>query len=55
MAGVIIMLICAGLLEGFARQLINNTLMRYAVGGGMLMFWLVYFFGFGRRQTEETS
>lgn len=55
MAGVIIMLICAGLLEGFARQLINNTGARYAVGGAMLTFWLVYFFVFGRRQIGEVS
>ncbi|VAV96680.1 FIG00791727: hypothetical protein [hydrothermal vent metagenome] len=48
MVGVIIMLICAGLLEGFARQLINNTGARYGVGGTMLVFWLSYFFLFGR-------
>jgi|TARA_R110002049_G_scaffold2521_7_gene18437 uncharacterized membrane protein SpoIIM required for sporulation len=48
MAGVIIMLICAGLLEGFARQLIDNTAGRFGVGGGMLLLWLIYFIGFGR-------
>tara|TARA_R110000850_G_scaffold24449_10_gene71614 strand:+ start:3163 stop:4185 length:1023 start_codon:yes stop_codon:yes gene_type:complete len=48
MVGVIIMLICAGLLEGFARQLIDNTAGRFAVGGGMLLLWLIYFVGFGR-------
>ena len=53
MAGVVIMLICAGLLEGFARQLIDNTAGRYAVGGSMLLFWLIYFFGFGRRQKGD--
>lgn len=52
MAGVVIMLICAGLLEGFARQLINNTGLRYLVGGAMLAFWLVYFFVFGRNRQE---
>ncbi|WP_373491190.1 stage II sporulation protein M [Parasphingorhabdus sp.] len=50
MAGVIFMLICAGLLEGFARQLIDNTGGRFAVGGGMLLLWLIYFIGFGREQ-----
>ncbi|MEP3226253.1 MAG: stage II sporulation protein M [Parasphingorhabdus sp.] len=55
MVGVIIMLICAGLLEGFARQLINDTGMRYLVGGAMLLFWLVYFFVFGRRKAELPS
>ncbi|WP_417612269.1 stage II sporulation protein M [Parasphingorhabdus sp.] len=48
MAGVIIMLICAGLLEGFARQLIDNTAGRFGVGGAMLLMWLSYFIGFGR-------
>ncbi|MEH6791076.1 stage II sporulation protein M [Parasphingorhabdus sp.] len=48
MLGVIFMLICAGLLEGFARQLIDNTAGRFAVGGAMLLLWLIYFFGFGR-------
>ena len=48
MVGVIFMLICAGLLEGFARQLIDHTAGRFAVGGGMLLLWLLYFIGFGR-------
>ena len=26
---------------------------RYAVGGSMLLFWLIYFFGFGRRQKGD--
>ena len=51
MVGVIIMLICAGLLEGFARQLITDTALRYLVGGGMLVFWLFYFFVFRRNRT----
>jgi len=55
MAGVVIMLICAGLLEGFARQLINNTGGRYLVGGAMLIFWLTYFFVFGRKRAEIGS
>lgn len=46
MAGVVVMLFCAGLLEGFARQLINDTALRYLVGGGMLLFWLAYFFAY---------
>lgn len=53
MAGVVLMLIIAGLLEGFARQLIDQTAGRFIVGGFMLAFWLAYFFAFrGRRQTE---
>lgn len=48
MAGVLIMLAIAGLLEGFARQLIDHTPSRLALGFGMLAFWLVYFFLFRR-------
>ncbi len=44
MAGVVIMLVIAAILEGFARQLIDNTPGRLALGGSMLVFWLVYFF-----------
>lgn len=48
MAGVVLMLLIAGLLEGFARQLIDQTEARLALGGVMLVFWLAYFFLFRR-------
>jgi uncharacterized membrane protein SpoIIM required for sporulation len=48
MLGVVLMLLCAGMLEGFGRQLIDATPMRLAIGGGMLCFWLGYFFTFAR-------
>lgn len=44
MIGVIIMLLVAGLLEGFGRQLITDTAMRYAIGTIMLLFWCSYFY-----------
>ena len=44
MIGVVLMLIVAGLLEGFARQLINATAPRLMLGGAMLVWWLGYFF-----------
>ena len=44
MVGVILMLLAAGLLEGFGRQLIIDTVMRYAIGSLMLAFWLAYFY-----------
>lgn len=44
MIGVILMLICAGLLEGFGRQLIQSMTLRFAIGGTMLAFWLSYFY-----------
>ena len=39
-------LVVAAMLEGFARQLIDNTPGRFTVGGFMLVFWLAYFFAF---------
>jgi uncharacterized membrane protein SpoIIM required for sporulation len=44
MVGVILMLLCAGLLEGFGRQLINSTFWRFAVGGLMLALWISYYY-----------
>src|SRR3546814_6481561 len=37
MVGVIVMLLAAGLLEGFGRQLITDTLVRYGIGTLMLL------------------
>jgi len=48
MAGVVLMLVVAALLEGFGRQLIDNTAGRLSVGGFMLALWLAYFFAFAR-------
>ena len=44
MAGVIIMLCVAGVLEGFARQLVQLDMVRYAVAIGVLAVWLAYFY-----------
>jgi len=44
MVGVIIMLLVAGLLEGFGRQLITDTVMRYGIGTVMLLLWLGYYY-----------
>jgi len=51
MMGVVLMLVVAAMLEGFARQLIDNTPGRYTVGGTVLLFWLAYFYAF-RGRTE---
>ncbi|MCC6926872.1 stage II sporulation protein M [Novosphingobium sp.] len=48
MAGVVFMLVCAGMLEGLGRQLINDTTQRLVVGYTILAFWLAYFFLFRR-------
>jgi uncharacterized membrane protein SpoIIM required for sporulation len=52
MAGVVIMLICAGLLEGFARQLVDATVPRLIIGSFMLVFWIGYFFAWRRDRAE---
>ncbi|MCZ8019119.1 stage II sporulation protein M [Novosphingobium sp.] len=49
MAGVVLMMVVAAILEGFGRQLIDHAAGRYGVGGTMLAFWLAYFFLFRRR------
>lgn len=49
MIGVSLMLLVAGLLEGFGRQLVNDDGARLAIGGGMLALWIVYFSFGGRR------
>ena len=46
--GAVMMLFVAGLLEGFARQLVTDITTRYAIGGTMLVFWLIYFTLSGR-------
>lgn len=44
MAGVVIMLVVAGVLEGVFRQIIQLDWARYAIGGAMLSLWLAYFY-----------
>ena len=48
MIGVVIMLLVAGLLEGFARQLVTNDSARYAIAAAMFAIWTVYFTIAGR-------
>ncbi len=43
LVGCTIMLIIAGLLEGYARQLVGDMVSRFAIGGIMLAFWALYF------------
>ena len=44
MGGVVVMLLCAGLLEGFARQLVVSDLARYAIAIGTGVLWLGYYY-----------
>jgi len=48
MLGVVLMLMVAGMLEGFARQLIDDTTARLTLGWSVLALWLAYFFAFRR-------
>ena len=54
MIGVVIMLAVAGLLEGFGRQIIGATPVRYGVGSVMLLFWLAYYY-FPRRVPRDQT
>lgn len=49
MTGAVLMLVVAALLEGFARQLVDETFGRAAIGGFMLALWSAYFFAFRGR------
>lgn len=44
MAGVAVMLLCAGFLEGIVRQVVQSTLERYAIAGATAVLWLSYLF-----------
>jgi uncharacterized membrane protein SpoIIM required for sporulation len=44
MMGVLVMLVCAGLLEGLGRQLVTSDAVRYTIGIGMLVGWCAYFY-----------
>ena len=54
MAGVVLMLVIAGMLEGLGRQLVDDTIGRLVIGYGMLGFWLVYF-GLFRRVSPASD
>ena len=55
MIGVVFMLIVAGFLEAFPRQLVEQAESRMAIGMAFLVFWLAYFFLYGlKRGGEET-
>jgi len=55
MAGAVLMLVCAGLLEGYGRQLVVDPVARASIGGGMLLFWLVYFLALRGRPVAAES
>jgi len=52
MAGTVIMLAVAGLLEGVARQVILNDGLRALIGAAVLAGWLVYFYAWRSTKAE---
>lgn len=44
MGGVVVMLLIAGLLEGFARQLITSDVTRYAIAALTGIVWVAYYY-----------
>ncbi len=55
MVGVVLMMIVAAVLEGWARQLVTDTGSRFAIGGFMLAAWLGYFYAFRREEAEPDA
>lgn len=53
MAGTVIMLGVAGLLEGVGRQTINNDGLRALIGTAMLVGWLAYFYAWPARRRSN--
>lgn len=53
MVGVTIMMVAAGILESYGRELIESSTVRFSIGGSLLVFWLTYFFLYAPRQVEE--
>ena len=52
MGGVLVMLLCAGMLEGLGRQLIQSDLARYAIAGSTAALWPAYLYLFRGPRTK---
>jgi len=44
MGGVVLMLFCAGLLEGVGRQVVQQDWLRFTIAGATAVFWSAYFY-----------
>ena len=52
LVGVVIMMVVAGLLEAFPRQLVDGHQARFVIGGTFLLFWLAYFYLYHPRKVD---
>ena len=52
-AGVVLMLAVAAILEGVGRQVVTTDGLRAGIGAAMLAAWLVYYYGIGRRDAHR--
>jgi uncharacterized membrane protein SpoIIM required for sporulation len=50
--GSVLLFFVAALLEGGFRQLVSSTELRYAIGWGFGLLWLLYFVGAGKREVR---
>lgn len=53
-AGVVLMLAVAAILEGIGRQVVTGDGTRVGIGMAMLAVWLVYYYGIGRRHAQRS-
>jgi uncharacterized membrane protein SpoIIM required for sporulation len=53
MAGTVIMLAVAGLLEGIGRQTITDDTLRMLIGSAVLVGWLTYFYAWPSRKASS--
>ncbi len=54
-AGVVLMLGVAAILEGIGRQVVTSDGLRAGIGAAMLAAWMVYYYGLGRRHAPRPS
>jgi uncharacterized membrane protein SpoIIM required for sporulation len=55
MAGAVVMLAVAALLEGVGRQTIDSDTLRLVIGGSMLIGWLSYFYLWRTSKSENDA
>ena len=53
MAGTVIMLAVAGLLEGVGRQTVTNDGLRMLIGSAVLVAWVAYFYAWPTKRTSH--